>query len=804
MPAAQPVTPLAFATSPTGTQAPVQVMTAPIPGRPAFNGRPLSDFKGSLPYASEVFGVYQPLAGWFGTQNTLWALSHTLGDQARYLERANIAEAAARMLQEEGALAALADECMGLQGVLSPVGLVNLFREYFFEFDSFMGGPSGHVWLSPGGTVELVETSTRRTLVERTAEQAVETSRKTEESLTEQDDVADAVKEDNANDTKLGISATGGVNAPIFHADASASFSTQSTRERSSEQTHKHTRTQSSKLTSEIRRNFKTTFKTVTETTDTSSRRYILQNPAGSELVNYELRRKMRKVGVQLQHIGTRLAWQVYIDKPGRHLGLGDMVDMVPAPDLTGIPKPERQPHPQDQKVTHALSLPFRVIQGDEDADQTYTTSPVNQDHGINVDSPGVDDIILFRFDFPLPAPPDGFEIKKDVKPSIDFHGAQVQFTINATDLNMGVNPDPATNVLGLRLTYANFQTKKSLPFDASIVYTPTAATKKAIDDANAAVMAEYEKEVAKAQHEAYGNAVRERLKKVSTMRSRAAEDLRKEERHTVFRRLIRRINLGQDPHLGSELIQQIFDVDEMLYFVAPDFWRPSTPTPPSTPSPAPPEPTKSSVGRYPLPAYPPGTEDKPALVPGETVASWYSFTDQNNALDPDGNAGPEWRINYLVTEETQPAPTGSSLGWLIQIDGDERRNEFLNAAWTKAVLPVRPGHEVCALKLLKSIEGDEVFERPYVVQDGDPDEYKNKTVGQVLLLLATSLRTANRNIDNVRAGERVFETGFDPLEGGFRPAEPYQVFDQWIEVLPTDQIVAVQVRYDPKTGQQI
>ncbi|MER5338475.1 hypothetical protein [Micromonospora sp. NPDC002717] len=75
MPAAQPVTPLAFATSPTGTQAPVQVMTAPIPGRPAFNGRPLSDFKGSLPYASEVFGVYQPLAGWFGTQNTLWALS---------------------------------------------------------------------------------------------------------------------------------------------------------------------------------------------------------------------------------------------------------------------------------------------------------------------------------------------------------------------------------------------------------------------------------------------------------------------------------------------------------------------------------------------------------------------------------------------------------------------------------------------------------------------------------------------------------------------------------------------------------
>ena len=53
-------------------------------------------------------------------------------------------------------------------------------------------------------------------------------------------------------------------------------------------------------------------------------------------------------------------------------------------------------------------------------------------------------------------------------------------------------------------------------------------------------------------------------------------------------------------------------------------------------------------------------------------------------------------------------------------------------------------------------------------------------------------------------ASEKVFETGFDPLAGGFRPAEPYEVFDQWIEILPTDQVAAVAVRYDPKTGQQI
>ena len=62
----------------------------------------------------------------------------------------------------------------------------------------------------------------------------------------------------------------------------------------------------------------------------------------------------------------------------------------------------------------------------------------------------------------------------------------------------------------------------------------------------------------------------------------------------------------------------------------------------------------------------------------------------------------------------------------------------------------------------------------------------------------------ANTDIDNTLATEVVYEHGFDPLEGGFRPADPYQIFDQWVEVLPTDQIVAVQVTYDPRSGQQL
>src|SRR6202008_1720186 len=61
---------------------------------------------------------------------------------------------------------------------LSPIGVVHLFRQYFFELATFLGPPVQHVWLSPGGTVELIEVSTRRSLVEKTIEQSLESIQK--------------------------------------------------------------------------------------------------------------------------------------------------------------------------------------------------------------------------------------------------------------------------------------------------------------------------------------------------------------------------------------------------------------------------------------------------------------------------------------------------------------------------------------------------------------------------------------------------------------------------------------------------
>lgn len=52
----------------------------------------------------------------------------------------------------------------------------------------------------------------------------------------------------------------------------------------------------------------------------------------------------------------------------------------------------------------------------------------------------------------------------------------------------------------------------------------------------------------------------------------------------------------------------------------------------------------------------------------------------------------------------------------------------------------------------------------------------------------------------------KVYEHGFYPLQGGFKVKmnDDFEIFDQWVEVLPTDQVVAVEVKNDPKTGRQI
>jgi len=101
------------------------------------------------------------------------------------------------------------------------------------------------------------------------------------------------------------------------------------------------------------------------------------------------------------------------------------------------------------------------------------------------------------------------------------------------------------------------------------------------------------------------------------------------------------------------------------------------------------------------------------------------------------------------------------------------------------------------------SVEGAEGLDAMYEVQPGeDPQKYQGKTIRQVLEMIASEIDDLNKQSDkpgsntSVLPTETVFQFGFDPLQGGVRiDSKPFEVFDQWLEILPTDQVVAVEYK---------
>jgi hypothetical protein len=99
-------------------------------------------------------------------------------------------------------------------------------------------------------------------------------------------------------------------------------------------------------------------------------------------------------------------------------------------------------------------------------------------------------------------------------------------------------------------------------------------------------VQANYNEEKSRLTRKSHYEAVRKRIKDASNIKARPSWDLREEERTVVYRRLIERLMLDswKPPdteqnrrlsHVRSKVIRALFDVDSMLYFVAPEWWMP-------------------------------------------------------------------------------------------------------------------------------------------------------------------------------------------------------------------------------------
>lgn len=647
--------------------------------------------------------------------------------------------------------------------VLSPVGLLQVYRQYFFELGSFVGSPVEHVWLSPGSSLELFETHTRRTVEERELEVGFESVSRSERESGEEDELSTTIAQQNGRNTMFGVGTSAGVNFGVVQSSATTNLSMGATQMASQQTAHRQMRRQSERLATEIRRNFKTTFRTSVQTEDTSSRRYVLSNTT-DKLVNYELRRKMRRVGVQVQHVGTQLCWQVYVNDPGQSLGVGQLVHVASPADLqSGIPGPEEvvRPEPKDTELT--VDFPFVSLQDHAPIHDYYRSFGVLPGQSYSVAISGGDSI-RGSFDFAATPPGAGYRLTavsvtgvERVEPNQDLPTADAEVA-PLSDEAAALATLPAGQSFRIELAVVNFYHQPAIRFNLRLVWTPSQDLIDSAERAQRDAATKYQESMRRQMRAAYVNEVRERVRLGSNVSPRPASDLRVEERSVVFRKLIAALmdlpyDGREDPHVTSELVRSLFDAERMLYFVAPDWWRPR-------------DRVAQDVGG--------GT------LTGDDTVSWGGQNDRD-------------RANYLITEDSRPAPLGASLGWLLQLDGDGHRNAFLNAPWVKVVLPIQPGREEAAINWLKlaGVEGAEGLAAPY---QGPERELAGRTVEEALLILARGLGQTSTAVENISAADRVFENGFDPLEGGFRASgRPFEVYDQWIEVLPTDQIVAVE-----------
>ncbi|HEX6427087.1 MAG TPA: hypothetical protein VF008_05350, partial [Niastella sp.] len=381
-------------------------------------------------------------------------------------------------------------------GSLSPVGLVHLFRQYFFDLGTFVGEPVEHIWLAPGTTIELIEVSTRKTMIERTEETYQEINSHTEESSAVKDEISDAVKSENSSSTKLGVSMTNTVNYKVYQGTATASFGAESTRKDARENTQKQTREQAEKLSSDIKRSFKSVFKTVTETSDMRSRRYVLQN-TGPDLINYELRRKMRRIGVQLQDLGTQLCWQVFIDNAGLKLGLAELVHFAESPDLSNLKGPEIGPPPSAIPKKVSLPIPFQPMPGtphdDKGADYGKTKQRSGEPYTGNRTNTTDEDeedkeVVMGPFKYKFDPPQSNYELAE-----VRLVGPQGNKQAISRPAEI---QDKVGGSFSLILDHVNFGGEPSLLFDVELFWTPLPQAKTDYDTAVKQAQAKYDEEV--------------------------------------------------------------------------------------------------------------------------------------------------------------------------------------------------------------------------------------------------------------------------------------------------------------------
>lgn len=214
-----------------------------------------------------------------------------------------------------------------------------------------------------------------------------------------------------------------------------------------------------------------------------------------------------------------------------------------------------------------------------------------------------------------------------------------------------------------------------------------------------------------------------------SKIRTRPPADLRREERFEVMNRMVSHLFArGDDPSepspLEIEYFHRYFDIEAMFSYTHPSWWKPR-------------------------------------------------YTPVVTGLE---------RPPYEITTESEPAPMGSSLGWMIQLDGDTRRNEFINSPWVRVCLPILPGREREAIAwLARHIEG----EVGYDVNSGVLKEMLEK----IEEIHAHKQALGINGPDYVTIDSKAEDDHREPNEP-LKPQHVYPIVDDFFVTVPTDGFV--------------
>lgn len=593
---------------------------------------------------------------------------------------------------------------------LSPIGIAHFYRQMYFNADEGVGPIEQAFTVAPAETLEVAYESTRRQIQEESMELGSETVSETAEEFKNLDEVSDKVSSMIQRDSSAAMSANANVSASgdigVWSVSAGASFGVNSdlssSSQRATENVARRLKETTKRASERITKSFTVKTRSLTEITTSSTTRRVIANPSPKP-VSYGLRRVYRRVKVKVQSLGPRLVWQLYVRNPGAGLARSKFVHFKENEPIAdpGAP-PATKPRPGGGIDTGSTSA---KLEFDPDPTRLHfvklvvSTGSDRKITAVSIDS--ITDLEGGGKEDYAPSARNG--VQWDQK----FDKATNTFTVN-----IGVMPGDSVSVQ-VNYTY----TYDAGPDLIAAWESERQAAQKAFEQADAekrakALLEKFEREKA---------LISERSK----IRSRPANDLRREERYEVMNRMINhlfgRSSRGDVPQpIEIELFHRYFDVDAMFMYMHPSWWKP----------------------RY---------------SPVKTGLS---------------------RSAYEITAESEPAPMGSSLGWVLQLDGDTRRNEFLNSPWVRTCLPIRPGREREAISwLAKHIEGEIGY-----------DTAKEPLQGLLAGVEAIRTREGQLGVDGpdyVTVDSTIGAPG-----AALKPENVYPVIDEFECTVPTDGFV--------------